>query len=82
MQRFLVFAPLGADPQNPIILGAVAVPGCFEPNDAFIDAAEARGLDLFIMTGPADALPTELLGMGKRLLDRCSADPRLKAHLN
>lgn len=82
MQRYLVFAPLGADPQNPMILGGLPVPGCFTPNDAFIGAAEARGLDLFIMEGPPDALAPALVEMGHRLLDRCSADPVMTAHLN
>lgn len=82
MLRYLVFAPLGADPANPMILGAVEVPGCFTPTDAFIDAAEARGMDLFIMTGPPDAVPSHLMGVGKQLLERVRTDPRIKAHLN
>lgn len=75
MQRFLVFAPLGADPIRPMILGAVAVPGCFTPTDDFIDRAEARGLDLFIMEGPPDALAPALLAVGDQLLARCSSAP-------
>lgn len=82
MNRYLVFAPLGADPTNPIILGAVEVPGCFEPTDEVIGAAEARGLDLFIMTGPAAAVPADLLDMGQRLLGRLRSDPRTKARTN
>lgn len=81
MKRYLVFAPLGANPRNPMILGAIEVPDCFEPTDEFIDQAEARGMDLFIMHG-AEVLAPYLLAMGKRLMDRISADPRRKAHLN
>lgn len=73
MSRYLVFAPLGADPQNPMILGAIEVPGCFTPTDAFIDKAEAVAMDLFIMEGGPDAVPGHLLTQGKKLMDRLSA---------
>jgi len=82
VKRFLVFAPLGADPQNPLILGAIVVPDCFTPTDAFIDVAEAAAIDLFLMTGPPDAIPGYLLGVGKKLMARLSSNPRLRAELN
>lgn len=73
MERYLVFAPLGADPRTPMILGAVKVPECFTPTDALIDLAEERGMDLFIMEGPGDAVPAHLLEMGDQLLARFRA---------
>lgn len=78
--RFLVFAPLGADPRNPLILGAIPVPTCFEPNDAMIDTAERMGLDLFVMTGPAESLSPVFFEKGAAIMDRLHSVAT--AHLN